>query len=231
MTTKERPILFSAAMVRALLDGRKTQTRRIVSADVAEALDFLGGHADDEPATGEDVRIHWGQADDDDGKIGKAQWLASCAECPEEGVIEIGAGYGQPGDRLWVRESHMSLDNRDGGRIITYKAGGPDFVFRAGAGDDDWRGHSKWTPSIHMRREYSRILLEITNVRVERVQEISETDAIAEGTTPSLVGDALDHLKYRAGFQTLWESINAARGFGWDVNPWVWVVEFKRNRP
>jgi len=65
------------------------------------------------------------------------------------------------------------------------------------------------------------------NVRVERVQDITEDDAKAEGTTPSIVGDDLDHLKFRAGFQSLWDKINASRGFGWDVNPWVWVLEFK----
>ena len=188
----ERPILFSTALVRAILDGRKTQTRRVVKLNDSGRV-ALGG-------------FNW-HLDDPD----------AVEACP----------YGQPGDRLWVRESHMSIDNRDGGRIIRYKAGGPDLVFSAGAGDEDWRGDSKWKPSIHMCRDYSRILLEITNVRVERVQEISEADAFAEGTTKSIVGHALDNLKYRAAFQTLWNSINAARGFGWDVNPWVWVITFR----
>jgi hypothetical protein len=92
-------------------------------------------------------------------------------------------------------------------------------------------GNEKWRPSIHMPRWASRITLEVTDVRVERVQEISEEDAKTEGVTPSIVGEWWDHLKYRAGFQTLWNSINEKRGFGWDENPWVWVVEFKKGQP
>jgi hypothetical protein len=101
---KENQILFNAEMVRALLDGRKTMTRRVMSADAAETLNFLVGD-DGEQVTSETVGIKWGKAVDDDGKEGDAQWLAYLYDYPEEGVIEIGKGYGQPGDRLWVRET------------------------------------------------------------------------------------------------------------------------------
>ncbi len=105
---KERPIIFSSSMVRAILDGRKMQTRRIVPAIAAECLDFLGGHADETPATGDDVDIRWGRCEDDDGKLGRPQWLAYSAEYPEEGCLLIGIGYGQPGDRLWVTQGASS---------------------------------------------------------------------------------------------------------------------------
>lgn len=221
---KERPILFKGAMVLAILDGRKTQTRRVVTADVAEALDFLGGHADGEPATGEDIDIRWGQADDDDGKIGKAQWLASCAEYPDEGVIEIGAGYGQPGDKLWVREAWRTIG--DDGRCndvpprdlqpspVWYEADGKAAISEL---------VGKYRPPMFMPRWASRITLEITNVRVERLQEISNDDALAEG-----INRPIDARYPVDEFRALWDSINATRGFGWDVNSWVWVVEFRR---
>lgn len=200
---KERPIIFNAEMVRAVLDGRKTQTRRVIKP---------------QPELTSNSGFKWKGYLYGRGFSYQETCWNFLHKCP----------YGQPGDRLWVRESHMSIDNRDGGRIITYKAGGQDFVFRAGAGDDDWRGNSKWTPSIHMRREHSRILIEVLNVRVERIQDISEDNAKAEGASPSIVGDALDCLKYRAGFQTLWDSINANRGYSWEADPWVWVIEFRR---
>lgn len=201
---KEKPILFSGAMVRAILDGRKKQTRRIIKDYKITRLSSRHEFATSGPHH------------------------LSEKETPGYAYVELESGalvglpcpYGQPGDRLWVREAFMLIDNRDGGRHIKYKAGGPDFVFRAGNGDDDWRGASKWTPSIHMRREYSRILLEITNVRVERVQDISNHDAKQEGV-PAGVSP-------RAEFVWLWNSINAARGYGWEVNPWVWVIEFRR---
>jgi hypothetical protein len=79
-----------------------------------------------------------------------------------------------------------------------------------------------------MPKEASRITLEVTGIKVERVQDITEEDAIAEGTTPSIVGADLDYLKYRAGYQTLWNLINEKRGYGWDTNCFVWVIQFER---
>jgi hypothetical protein len=175
---KERGILFSAPMVRALLAGSKTQTRRI-----CKVRDVNGA-----PLTS-----YMGDA------------LAA--------LIRQHCLYGQPGDRLWVRET-WQRDPLNDGKFLYRATQRCETVF------------DKWIPSIHMFRYASRITLEVTGVRVERLRDISETDAKAEGTTPSIVGDDLEHLKYRAGYQTLWESINGAGS--WAANPWVWVVEFKK---
>lgn len=231
---REHPILFKGDMVRAILDGRKTQTRRVV----------------------------------------KPVPPASCYWDAESGLFAIGGSclglirrcpYGVPGDRLWVREGHAFLDFVDGYeepgdapfvrdvrddedqiRSVMYRADTPDF---------EWEEENGWRPSIHMPRWASRITLEVLSVRVQRVQEISEEDVIAEGVRiPSNDGGILlqmsgehkpiDYCKagtiekgtlrildtsdfIRAHFASLWDTINAKRGFGWDPNPWVWVVEFK----
>ncbi len=213
---KERPILFSAPMVRALLAGAKTQTRRVVKPEGAHHIfQFRGTTAAkgaDEP-TGE-----WG-------------W------CGSESVVNkhIRCPYGQPGDRLWVRETHAPQSDcwgaweswlrGDGGPapIIHYAA---DFKpFQDGQGFTIRKPFiDKWRPSIHMPRWASRITLEITGVRVERLQEISEADALAEGVRNSL------HLPggrfARENFEHLWWTINGDGS--WEANPWVWVIEFKR---
>lgn len=174
---KERPILFSAPMVRALLEGRKTQTRRIVK---LPAKDGSG-----------DNRFVFDDAE------GRKRFI----DCP----------YGEPGDRLWVRE--------------TWRPAQVDGMawYAATCGDET---HERWKPSIHMPRWASRITLEITGVRVEQLQDISESDAIAEGVTPSDMKaiSCLDR-NYHAYFM-LWESINGSGS--WDLNPWVWVIEFRR---
>lgn len=211
---KERPIIFSGSMVRAILDGRKTQTRRVIK----NIVEGSGGW----PSFSKG-RHH--------GNMVKPKY------CP----------YGLPGDRLWVRETyaiHQTVDHirRPDGRAFSevsdgcaaYRADGHDTV-------EDLRSHIKvmgdmsleaieiqgdrWRPSIHMPRWASRITLEVTDVRVERVQEIetSPEDMLAEGVTA--VTEAAVHLAFE--FRKLWDSINAKRGFGWDVNPWVWVVSFK----
>lgn len=205
---KERPIIFSSEMVKAILDGRKTQTRRVLR---KQPIDILPMNCPD-------------------------MWVTLQTRDPNHGEV-IGCRYGIPGDRLWVRETFLPdppIDGWDGdfewngcGRPISgvpahYRK--PEHCLFAAS----WRGTPlTWRPSIFMPRWASRITLEITGVRVERVQEISEADAIAEGTTPSCVGDDLDYLKYRAGYMTLWDTINAERGFPWKSNPWVWVIEFK----
>lgn len=190
---KERPILFSAPMIRALLDGSKTQTRRVVKCHV----------------------------EDYDGA------LITGTACP----------YGQPGDRLWVREAFDFLP-----------AGGPDqpqaceIVYWA-TGSTEQRtaphdynpmiyGHEKVRPSIHMPRWASRITLEITSVRVERLQDISESDAQAEGAIPNdgYAGPAEDRQKgWVTAYRSIWKSINGADS--WAANPYVWVIEFKRVTP
>jgi hypothetical protein len=164
---------------------------------------------------------------------------------------QIKSPYGYPGDRLWVRETFVleRFDSEIGApplvsdRPTQYHPGdgfewdseywlrphyratdpAPDLSY-----DEEDDPKCKWRPSIFMPRWASRITLEVVNVRVERLRDITEEDAKAEGVTPSIVGVDLDNLKYRASFQTLWNSINAKRGFGWDLNPYVWVIEFKK---
>jgi hypothetical protein len=230
---KERPILFSAPMVRAVLSGAKTQTRRPVTArgwDPQE-LPFVG-------------QVDHG------AKVGLNAYFKS-------GVDGFGVAcpYGRVGDRLWVREA-WSPDHIHVYPCWTY-------VYRADSQFDhvNTKEHLsecryeregvkhfeclacesfKWRPSIHMPRQASRILLEVTSVRVERLQKISEADAIAEGISgPHDVGytayrvpeDSKPRYSSAAGaFEALWDSINSKRA-PWASNPWVWVIGFKRISP
>lgn len=200
---KERPILFNAAMVRALMDGRKTQTRRIAKVETCDTRPLGGASVFITPS----------------GFYVPRTPQDHVSYCP----------YGQSGDKLWVREAWRTTG--DDGRCndmpprdlqphqVWYEADGV-------AAISEFVG--KYRPPMFMPRWASRIMLEITSVLVERVQDISEDDAKAEGAAPSIVGTDLEHLKYRAGFQSLWDSINAKRGFGWETNPWLWVIKFKR---
>ena len=142
--------------------------------------------------------------------------------------------YGKPGDRLWVREGFSQCLDPDGDgmeRVYSYRADNINKkILGAFWGNErsmeshEIAGYTSWKPSIHMARWASRINLEITNIRVERVQDITHDDAIAEGLIPETMhhGDLVDK------WIDLWDSINKSRGYGWDINPWVWVVEFKR---
>jgi hypothetical protein len=233
---KERPILFSGPMVRALLDGSKTQTRRIVKnqppADVASirvshyhptVIDRRGGEQPGAEIFG---------AYSDDGEWG--------SKCP----------FGERGDHLWVRETakcgyRSEQPPANTGRIgVDFKAGGgTDRKYTLDRRDDyPWfpskshnaDGSIRWTPGIHMPRWASRISLEVTGVRVERLQGISESDAIAEGLVKTPAGfwstygrSGVDGTYSPvSSYHYLWESINGDGS--WDANPWVWVVEFKR---
>ncbi len=199
-TIKARPILFSGAMVRALLAGTKTQTRRIMKP---------------QPRSN-------GMVDVDGELTCRNDFLPPDAMLWERGSVigydaETLCPYGSPGERLWVRESlKVSNGSEDGVPFVRVR-------YMA-----DERGVSlvgtKWTPSIHMRRFQSRITLEITEVRVQRLQEISEADAMAEGVDLSdePETDAIAIGRYRH----LWDEINGAGA--WDANPWVWCVSFKR---
>ncbi len=252
---KERPILFSGAMVRAILEGRKTQTRRVVKPvgndEGFVILDHgIGGwpyRSDDGDSTTHTVKR--------DGNYYHYETPHACL-------------YGQPGDRLWVRETWRigAWDESRGAVAIDYKADGhcrrewieidygddgaefdrywtqsTDDAENAGLRLDEndkynWEpGQSpcRWRPSIHMPRWASRITLEITGVRVERLQDISEDDAKAEGCFPEfecnpesfIGGSSIPESTYRIGYKHLWELIN---GFGsWALNQWVWVIEFR----
>lgn len=200
---RERPILFSTPMVRAILAGAKTQTRRVVKPQpdiVAEGGTVVG------VSTAQDQRY---------GRLGKA------LRCP----------YGQPGERLWVREAfiHEPADYCwEASVSIPCRPAAT--VYRADV-DGDTRG-AGWTPSIHMPRSLSRITLEVTGVRVERLQDISKADAMAEGAPSShrsidRISRAFGYPDFpRSWYAQLWESINGPGS--WDANPWVWVVEFRR---
>ncbi|HCA35403.1 MAG: hypothetical protein CMM07_17840 [Rhodopirellula sp.] len=206
--TTERPILLKDEMVRAILDGRKTQTRRIAN------------------------NVYF------DSKY-RAKWKAVrkhtevSIDTPAAMLGEV-CPYGQPGDRLWVRETHhvpggyLEADLIDEIRNgvsspeslgVTYRADAPSLKPCDGG----------WTPSIHMPRWASRITLEITNVRVERLKDLSEGDAEKEGCAPAFLdefGNVGGVPFYRRGFCKLWREIKGHDS--WEANPWVWVIEFKR---
>lgn len=184
---KERPILFTGPMVRAIQAGRKTQTRRLLKLPL-----------DAHPPCNHDSGVD----------------LMKMYKCP----------YGVPGDRLWVRETFAWSG---------YACDQEEVLWRA---DQEYtleeRGGSPWKPSIHMFRWASRINLEVTKVSVERVQDISEEDSLSEGiegagTCYGITPEEVNKLQ----FKYLWNFINEKRGFGWDKNPWVWVVEFKEVKP
>jgi hypothetical protein len=191
---KERPILFSAPMVRAILDGRKTQTRRVCKVQPVVRPDLSPSGL-----------LAW-LVDAGTYMFGDKPMPEFVNRCP----------YGRPGDHLWVREAFVFCLDDKFGPI-------PDSViYRADEGNADW-SHG-WKPSIHMPRCASRILLEITSVRVERLNDISEADARAEGYA-EIPGSA-NQMAPAAWFEGLWESINGPGS--WNDNPWVWVVEFRR---
>lgn len=195
----ERPILFNDAMVRAILRGQKTQTRRPVKP---------------QPDT---VRFN------------DARWRSWT--CP----------LGQPGDRLWVRETFARHPRK--ANTILYRANVPQHRVDNAVwiNPDGTDTPVKWVPSIHMPRALSRITLEITDINVEQVQDITNPEAIAEGAHEvHKVGDDPTHPTWTMGsgmwrydspreaFAAAWDSIYAKRGLDWRVNPWVWVVDFKQ---
>lgn len=198
---REKPILFSGPMVRAILAGRKTQTRRVVKPQTLALFD---------------TAIHLGEINDF-----FAQGTASGSDLKY--ISEL-CPYGQPYDRLWVKETYSAHGEMgDWGRKY----------YRADLGDEAKEPHGlHWRPSIFCTRKASRITLEITAVRVERLNDISETDAIAEGATitDAIVRNDAIHASraWIEAYRQLWESINGAGS--WAANPWVWVIEFKADR-
>jgi hypothetical protein len=216
---RERPILFSGEMVRAILEGRKVQTRRVFKEPepLSEGCEWCFHEATD--GRWELGAVH----PNGDGS------LHSYLSCP----------YGRPGDRLWVRESIALVSNHyepsHGG------AWGRDYAASVYQADgeltlaDAWPWKRHVLPSIHMPRGLSRITLEVTDVRVERLQEISGEDAKAEGLswvapTYGVPGVSQSwHADPRESFRALWDSINGGRsGCSWEDNPFVWVVSFRR---
>lgn len=195
---EERPILFKGEMVRAILSGQKTQTRRVVnpSPDLIHCgIPFINGHGQGGPGT-------------------KDRFI----RCP----------YGQPGDRLWVRET-IELRTLPGNSFLSpvYRADGSHVMDGAHKASNHEFMKRRVHSSIHMPRWACRIVLEIVSVRVERLNDISEADAGAEGIDfMRRFQDFDETITAKDCFEVLWESINGPES--WQANPWVWVVEFKR---
>lgn len=217
---KERPILFSGPLVRALLSGTKTQTRR-----PAKGVDFRGAGGKD-GADWNDPSC-WGWADE----YGD-EWALTAA--PD--VRAIRCPYGEPGDRLWVREtwsvhcrfdiispSELQPEARDGALVWYAADQQPNYTGKGG----------RWRPSIHMPRWASRLTLEITDVRVQRLHDITPEDAIAEGVIFARCDCSKDH-----GPRCAYDAYDAVQAFAakwreiygdasWDASPWVWALTFK----
>jgi len=196
---RERSILFNGAMVRAILAGQKTQTRRVVK-----------GHA-----------LDW---------LGKAQFTPEYVANPGNDLCP----FGQPGDRLWVRETTVNVEKHGylGPVYLESEEGRDCLNFGLAPAPDDMtevEPHEvTLRPSIHMPRSMCRLVLEITAVRVERLQAITEADAVAEGLSQTESGSWLpgpcDHPEW--AFHQLWSQVYGEPA--WEANPWVWVIEFKR---
>lgn len=186
---RELPILFNTEMVKAVLDSKKTQTRRLMKPQPPDwsrnTYNFYGAI---------NLRLP-------DGKL-------------------IRYPYGQTGDRLYVRETFLVMHRLNRVDRIYYRADGDDPL-----ADTPYSG---WVASIHMPKKYARIWLEVTDVCIERVQDISWQDARAEGIKDEPRGDLDKTEYYWRAFRNLWNSIYAKSDYGWDANPWVWVVEFKK---
>lgn len=231
----DRPILMNGEMVRAVLSGRKTQTRRLVQSRRAP-ISFLGGRGEEHDLS------CWGWAFDGPDHHGYMVLERGLNERFGNGRISIPCPYGEPGDRLWIRETwyddfggadlprSCDVDGMPDG--ILYRADHDCRNFEAGCPcNPDGNGkRSEWRPSIHMPRWASRLTLEVTGIRVERLQDISEEDAKAEGVSDSGVGNMRAFAmmgRHRYWFASLWDSINGKRA-SWESNPFVWVVSFRR---
>ena len=215
----DRPIIFSGPSVRAILEGRKSQTRRALKP---------------QPPTGEwDVgllraaKIFPTVVDRHGEEQPGTECFGATSEC---GEWCLRCPYGGPGDRLWVRETWLQECGGDNSCRAC-------IVYRADSSDGKLGPGFVWKPSIFMPRWASRLTLRINDVRVQRLQEISEVDCLAEGIpplsdsdywTPPIPKNPNTRAIYGGAYCKLWNEINAARGFGWDANPWVWVIEFER---
>lgn len=211
--TRERQILFSAPMVRALLAGTKTQTRR---------------HVKPQPETQHDGEPYW--------RVGGYRvwgYRPPAAVPLRAGGNPLPCPYGTPGERLWVRETWAETDAENGTPVVAYRAGGsipvgradpdgPDYLITDWAADDTPHVDT-WRPSIFMPRWASRITLEVTSIRAERLNDIGRGDAMAEGCPFPNMAEGPDP---RQWYAELWNAINGAGA--WNANPWVWVVEFQR---
>lgn len=226
----EKPILFSGEMIRAILSGKKTVTRRVVKPQPPEGF------------------RQWGRCIN-----GNAAWTDHPLQGEKGNVINVKGLYGDEGDRLWVRETFKVYPtpgcsfgdfmmgrkhtieyradetkiNLDGGSV---NINGAHVDYGSIASDYNVEYYGVWRPSIFMPRWASRITLEVVSVKVERLQEITHSDAMSEGVDDTdRAAYGFPVTSYAVGnFHLLWNKINEERGYSWESNPWIWRVEFKR---
>ena len=202
---KEKPIIFSTEMVGAILAGRKTQTRRVMkpqpkgeSRPLSEWSAGIAAACHDHSPNPDKLTAHQK----------RLKGIIFPFLEPDCGLVSWPCPYGKPSDRLWVREK--------------FSFGGNGYFYGT---DMDGSIKVAWSSPIHMPRKASRLTLEITNVRVERLRDITDKDAKAEGVIPCPACGTIR--PYRHTFENGWDKLNAKRGFCWSENPWVWVIEFK----
>lgn len=208
-----RPILFSGAMVRGILEGRKGQTRRVIKPQP--------------PAKARDAGVIWSLRDEANGQwcwldsadFDEASFLGDWFRCP----------YGVEGDHLWVRETW-----KEATEFMSEATGPKDVRFAASVSEAEW-ATTKWRSSIHMPRWASRITLKVTRVRIKRLHEITEEQSVAEGVEHDEhgwklynkhLGKAICAATARQSYISLWDQINGKGA--WNENPWVWAVAFER---
>lgn len=225
---KERPILFSGEMVRAILDGRKSMTRRVMKVQPPSDGYSLATCISTTWPKSEEGKSHWVKVDNSRGFPNIVENQGIYFSCP----------YGQVGDRLWVKETWVqAVTNKGPIDNVVYKA---DCLDKHG---DYWHSVAsdindvKWRSPIFMPRWASRITLEITELRVEKLQEISDEDALMEGVDKNMrsrfgyvAKDSEEEFNFtqaKSTFKLLWDSINAKK-YPWDSNPYVWVIGFER---
>jgi len=206
----EKPIIFNRKMVKAILDGQKTQTRRVIKPQLPNHIDKWS-------------ECEWFNLSKSPyGKYGDRLWVREtfAIEC-NDGCQDV---YSKPENPLGKVRWHKDRDGCQYFECARYRASEPDTIL--GEKEDGM----KWKPSIHMPRWANRIMLEIIDVRVERVQDISYKDVVSEGIKP-VKTDSTGYINKDTTiqkFKELWDSINIDRGYSWNRNPWVWVIEFKK---
>lgn len=197
---KEKPILFSTPMVKAILECRKTQTRRVLKLKKGDTI----GRIYDEKET---------------------EYII-CGPDGDEVFMEFVSPYGVWGDRLWVREG-FATEKKFDDKPMSFFDNASDVPIWYRADDIDYKNdyvpRGKWRPSIFIPRWASRITLEITNISIQKLQDISHQDITAEG-----LGDGYTEIGWNYAYGQLWNKLNEKRGYGWSTNPWVWAISFKR---
>lgn len=207
---KEFPILFSAPMVRAIFDGHKTQTRRMIKWPTC---------------------FHAGPSADQVDNLGDCETIVATDNDGKQHFIR--SPYGAAGDRLWVRENGWQRPDRTPRMMRDGADTWEPYYFDADLTASDHEQFKAWgfrrRPSIHMPRAFCRLLLDVVDLRVQRLQETSEDDAKAEGLTTPAYPPGVAPATFRRAYANLWDTLNAKRG-SWNSNPWIWTVTFRRSQ-